>query len=633
MTRTVRAKTVIGVLILSAVALSGVAPARAGDGSTQEKISRPGQYSGYSQPVYQGMVTRSVFVPMRDGVRLAVDYSLPKDLPLSEKIPALLIQTRYWRARAISSKNDKQTERYFTSYGYAVVKVDVRGTGASFGTWPYPWSQDEIKDGAEIVDWIVSQPWSNGRIGTFGNSYVGATAEFLLVNQHPAVKAAVVRYSLIDSYADVVYPGGIFLDWFSNAWNQSNQALDRNDTGALLQMMGTLPFHLSGIPGVKPVGHGRQAKKELKAAVVEHRNNGDVYAEARRYEFRDDYSENWQGRIEMISPYFYFKDIEASGAAIYSYTGWFDGSYTAPSIYRCRTVSNCRKLIIGPWPHGGRENISPWRESRKNTFDHDAELLRFFDYYLQGIDNGIKDEPPVWYYTLGEEKWNSAETWPPRSTTTTYYFSEGSSLSLAAPKNEDGRDLYRVDYTAGTGNRSRHNSLINLKGVPIEYPDRAEADKKLLVYETAPLAEDVEVTGHPVVRLYVSSTADDGQFFVYLEDVAPDGTVSYLTEGLLRAACRKVSAEEPPYRMAPGVPYHTFKRDDAEPLEPGEVALITFDLQPTSVLFQKGHRIRVAVAGADKDHYLLPQGPEPEIKVFRSAQHPSAIDLPVIAEP
>ena len=618
-----RAKPVFWVLILTAVAGAGLAPA-------PEKISRPGQYSGYSQTIYQGLETHSVYVPMRDGVRLAVDYSLPQGLPLSEKIPTLLLQTRYWRAMAVKFMNDTSVDRYFTAYGYAVVKVDVRGSGASFGTWPYPWSPDEVKDGAEIVDWIVQQPWSNGKVGAFGTSYVGATAEFLLTNRHPAVKAAVVRYSLMDAYADIVYPGGIFDEWFNHAWTRMNQELDANHTGALMQMTGMLPFRLPGIPGVKPVEPGRKGRQELKAAVAEHKNNGDVYAEARRHEFRDDYSESWKGRIEQVSPYFYAKDLEASGAAVYSYTGWYDGYYTAPSTSRYLTVSNCRKLIIGPWPHGGRENISPWRESRQNTFDHNAELLRFFDYYLKGIDNGIKDEPPVWYYTMGEEKWNSASTWPPPATTTTYYLADGLSLSLDAPKGEGAMDTYRVDYAAGTGITARINSVANLKSVPIGYPNRAEADKKLLVYETAPLAHDIEVTGHPVVRLYVSSTATDGQFFVYLEDVGPDGKVSYLTEGLLRAACRKVSAEPPLYPTAPGVPYHSFNRGDAQPLKPGEVALITFGLQPTSVLFKQGHRIRVAIAGADKDHFNLPPGPAPELKFYRSALYPSGIDLPVI---
>jgi len=114
--------------------------------------------------------------------------------------------------------------------------------------------------------------------------------------------------------------------------------------------------------------------------------------------------------------------------------------------------------------------------------------------------------------------------------------------------------------------------------------------------------------------------------------VAPDGKVSYLTEGMLRGLCRKL-IHDAPYKLAPGVPYHTCKRSDAEPLAPGEVSLLSFALQPTSVLFHKGHRIRVAIAGADKDHFILPTGPAPEIKVYRSAERPSAIDLPVMAGP
>jgi len=603
----------------------------AGPGRSEEKISAPGRYSGYSKPLYQGMKCASQYVPMRDGVRLAVDACVPRGLKAGEKIPAILFQTRYWRSMVIPIMSD-HTDKFLTSYGYAVVKVDVRGTGASFGTWPYPWSEAEVKDGAEVVDWIISQPWSDKSVGTFGNSYVGATSEFLLVNQHPAVKAAVIRYSLFDTYPDIAYPGGIHLAWFLDSWNQTDQALDRNDTGALLQMMGKAKSHLSGIPGVKPAGKGFAAIRDLKQAIKEHQQNGDVFVQSQLHQFRDETWEDYGLKIERISPYFYQDRLESSGAVIYSYTGWFDGAYTAPSIYRFLTLSNCKKLIIGPWPHSGKENISPWRSSRENTFDHQAELLRFFDYHLKGIQNGIMDEPRVYYYTMGAEEWNSAETWPVPAKTRTYYFSGGHTLSRQAPLDDSGSDVYQVDYTAGTGNASRYNSLVNLAAVPIGYPDRAKADQKLLVYETAALEKDLEVTGHPVVRLYVSSTATDGQFFVYLEDVSPGNTVSYLTEGMLRAACRKVSGNKPPYVIPGNIPYHTFENRDAEPLIPGEIYLITFGLQPTSVLFRKGHRLRVAIAGADKDHFALPQGPEPELTFYRSASNASAIDLPVVSE-
>ena len=161
-----------------------------------------------------------------------------------------------------------------------------------------------------------------------------------------------------------------------------------------------------------------------------------------------------------------------------------------------------------------------------------------------------------------------------------------------------------------------------------EYTDRQDADKELLVYTSAPLESDTEVTGHPVVTLDVSSTATDGQFFVYLEDVDERGRVLAITDGQLRAIHRKLSDKEPPYRDVS--PYHSFERADAMPLVPGEIAELVFDLLPTSYLFRRGHSIRVAVAGADADHFAPLTGDPPTVQVYRGGAHPSHIDLPVI---
>ena len=138
----------------------------------------------------------------------------------------------------------------------------------------------------------------------------------------------------------------------------------------------------------------------------------------------------------------------------------------------------------------------------------------------------------------------------------------------------------------------------------------------------------MEVTGHPLVTLHVSSTAKDGNFFVYLEDVAPRGRVEYVTEGMLRALHRKLSDDPPPYRTP--VPYRTFLRVDASALVPGEVAELVFALYPTSYLFKKGHSIRVTVAGADKDHFENNPDAPPTVRIHRSARFPSHIDLPVM---
>jgi putative CocE/NonD family hydrolase len=170
--------------------------------------------------------------------------------------------------------------------------------------------------------------------------------------------------------------------------------------------------------------------------------------------------------------------------------------------------------------------------------------------------------------------------------------------------------------------------MTNNTGDDVVYGDRETADRRLLTYTSAPLAQDVEITGQPVVALHVSSTHTDGAFVVNVEDVAPDGYVRYLTGGQLRAIHRKISAEEPPYTVLG--PYHSFKRKDGSPLVPGEITEIPFELMPVSVVVRAGHRLRVAIAGADADTFRrIPEEGVPIITVYRDATHASYIALPV----
>jgi hypothetical protein len=161
------------------------------------------------------------------------------------------------------------------------------------------------------------------------------------------------------------------------------------------------------------------------------------------------------------------------------------------------------------------------------------------------------------------------------------------------------------------------------------YPDRAEADKKLLVYTSVPLDADLEITGTPVLTVEMSSTTSDGALHAYLEDVSPEGRVTYVDEGILRMIDRKeVDPKSLPYE--PLGPAHSFLRKDAEPLIPGEAARIRFVLYPTSVLLRKGHRIRVALAGADASVFQrYPADGTPMWTIYREARQASFIDLPV----
>ncbi|MCC6796143.1 MAG: CocE/NonD family hydrolase [Candidatus Hydrogenedentes bacterium] len=571
--------------------------------------------------------TAHFYLTMRDGVKIAVTQYLPKQQKPGEKLSAILQSTRYMRAYDLrwpfeSKEAPSESIRTFLANGYAYISVDARGSGASFGRWPCPWAPDEVKDYGEVCTWIVQQPWSDGAIGCRGISYDGTTAEMTVTTLHPAIKAVAPEFSLFDSYTDVGFPGGIHLSEFTKIWSEGNAAIDKDEVRKKLHGMERLV-----LVGVKPVDDDKN-KLTLKAAIASHVWNGDVFTACSGMTFKDD---AW-----MYEPSLHFADISPSGKIdelrkagipIYNYSGWFDGGYQYAAIKRFLTVKNQgSKLVIGPWSHAGRFNSGPLVQD-VTAFDHTAELLRFFDRYVKGKQSGIDSEPAIHYYTLIEEKWKTSDAWPPAAERTIFYLGEGNRLSAREPEAASAADTYTPDYTAGTGKSARWNTLMG--GVKVTYPDRATEDQKLLTYTTPPLAADTEVTGHPLVTLFIQSAAVDGQFFVYLEDIDEKGVVHYVTEGELRALCRKVSNETQPYVNVG--PYHSFLRKDAELLKPGETTELDFDLLPTSYLFKKGHSIRIAIAGADKDHFHPTLFPPAEVRFLRDIGHASHIVLPFVA--
>jgi putative CocE/NonD family hydrolase len=597
----------------------------------RDEVSTFGTYEGLREPEYKKVTAQSLYVTMRDGVKIAIDVARPRGLPPEAKIPAIIRQTRYWRAIDFRwplswTRRTNNFKRFFTSYGYALVLIDARGSGASFGTRPYPWSRDEIQDSCEIVDWIVSQPWSNGKVGAIGTSYDGTSAELLAVCNHPAVKAVIPRFNEFDVYTDIAFPGGIFNEQFIKEWAYNNQILDSNNLQELLGFWSRL-----FVKGVKPVDSDRKGKL-LRQAVKEHAKNTDVYQSSKNIIYRDDYNSEIKATIDDFSVHTFKKEIESSKAAIYSWGSWLDAGTADAVIRRFMTFSNTQRAVIGPWSHGASYHASPYLPT--NTATNPAvraqwlDCLRFFDYYLKDIDNGLLTENILMYYTMGEEKWKETKVWPPAgSTKVLWYMDADRMLSHHKPASESGEDIYRVDFTASTGRANRW--WTQLGGHDVIYPDRAKEDRHLLTYTSAPMAKNVEITGYPVATLYITSTAEDGAFFVYLEDVDVTGKVIYITEGQLRALQRKVSEDMPLYALL--VPYHTFKKKDGMQLVPGEVAELTFGLLPTSAVIKKGHRIRIAIAGHDESIFTrIPATGIPIITVLRNKFHSSFIELPVI---
>ena len=581
---------------------------------------------------------QALHVPMRDGVRIAVDVWLPQGIEPGARLPTMIRATRYWRARGFvdapteGDSNFDEAERWNGS-GYALVLVDARGSGASFGIRRFELAEDEWRDYGEVVDWIVAQPWSNGRVGAYGVSYAGNTAEMLAVNRHPAVKAVAPLFNDFDNFGHLVFPGGVLTVGFLESWSNRTRMQDLNDICGLARVSGPECDELRReVTGVKPVDADADGAL-IAAAVAEHEANTVPFGAALEYEFRDDpfgrYDETDVGHRR--SPSGHLPRIEESGVAMFIRAGWQDAATVNGTLGRYNTISNPQQVFIGPWDHGARNDADPFRpDDTPVTPDAAArftELVAFFDEHLKE-DGSARTPSEINYYTLGADRWTRTETWPPGGLDdVTWYFGADGMLTRDAPSGSGDEDAYTVDFTATTGTRNRW--YTNGGGGDVVYGDRRDEDAKLLTYTSAPMEADTEITGHPVVTLHVASTEADGAFIVYLEDVAPDGTVRYITEGQLRGVMRAVTDDAPLYRKYG--PHRSELRADAMPLVPGEIAEISFDLWATSVLIREGHRIRVAIAGADADTFLRYPRDErvPVLSMQRNAAHPSAIILPM----
>lgn len=587
------------------------------------------------RPQYKGVITESLYVPMRDGVKIALDVMRPKNASADLKLPAILIIARYWRSFALRGLAPPgrapfgpraPLPDFLLGNGYAVVAVDSRGSGASFGFTPYPFNEQEIRDYGEVVDWITRQPWSDGNVGATGISYEGITAELLTVAHPGSTKVVIPQQADIDQYKEFIFPGGILNEMAIRTWQHTNEALDNNcvppEWGRLARFQ---------LKGVRPVD-GDKNGELLKQAVAEHTGNADVYAYCKAITYRDDPFGPTGVTMDDFSAIRYKGEIERSGTAIFSWGSWLDGSTADGVIRRFATYSNPQWGVIGAWSHHylnhGSPYCAPGNKLRPGQKELWQEMMEYFDHYLKGAPGESYAEKKLFYYTMGEEAWKVTDVWPPAGAATKrWYLAADNGLSPEAPVSDGGADFYKIDFEATTGKTNRWWTQDGVTRVI--YKDRAEADRRLLTYTGPPLAEDVEITGYPVVTLYVTSTADDGAFYVYLEDVNESGKVIYLTEGQIRAIHRRVADSEPSYKLF--APHHSFLRKDGLPLIPGEVAEMRFGLLPVSVLVRKGHRLRLAIAGHDKDTFArIPEGGEPNITVQRNAVHSSHIELPVM---
>ncbi len=584
-----RAALSAGILSLT---LPGAA-AYAAHSSAAPKISEPGYYSGYAPVLYDGYKRTSFYVAVRDGTKLAVDLFRPTlhGVLAKKKLPVVWMNTPYNRRgfRGVATVSAYPGFAFqLIKYGYNVAVVDFRGLYASFGTNKvYNFGEyvaPATTDAYDMTQWLAKQPWSNGRVGMWGCSATGGSQMQAATTRPPALKAIFPMSSVFDNYSFLVI-GGIPLQPFMPA----SQAItaDRDKTAA-------------------PVD-GPDGLAELAQAIAEHKNNVDApdVGVGSDLPFRDSRAAELGGVKWWVlsSPSTDLNALKHGNFGVYATSNWDEAGTKLAAFEIFGNLPKGRvKLLIGPGRHCG------WQKVRQDTgFSVVTEERRFDDYWLKGIHNGVMKQPPVTYYTYNappQSAWQTSWTWPPSSAVDTAFYLGRGDLSRAVA-GSPGRD------TTAMSPEPKANPVF------VSKPSGG------LSYETAPLAHPVQITGFPVMKLWISTLARDTDVIAWLDDIAPDGsTRSYQMFGRLRASDRALA--KAPYNDF-GLPWHPFLKKDARPLEPGKATELQFGLLPMSYIFPAGHRIRLTVSFSSPTG-----GPGKPVTVLTGPGTPSDIIVPVI---
>jgi putative CocE/NonD family hydrolase len=620
------------------------------------------------------VVAKDVMVPMRDGVRLATDVYRPAidGEIVAGAWPTVLHRTIYDK----SSAHLIAEAEYVCKRGYAAIVQDCRGRFKSEGEYYH--FRNEPEDGYDTVEWIAAQPWSDGKVGTYGISYSSQVQSALATQNPPHLAAMIPMEGPTNIYKYGLRHDGAFQLKFltvgfwlgiSSREARANPAIKKALEGA---RMGDWLWRLPLRPGRSPLSLIPRYEQFVHDFIT-----------------RGDYDEFW------AHPGF---NIEAhlddhADVPTYIVSGWYDSwprtmlEYFVQLRERKRS---CVKALIGPWIHGGATvsqtysgevDFGPLAPMDGNLAEsHDSWRLRWFDRWLKGIDNGVDEEAPLRLFVMGGGsgrknaagrldhggRWRDEYEWPlARTHFTDYYLHRDGTLSLEPPAPDGRGTAYRYDpdnpvptisgslsglaeivpMPPGVGGEPPpmtrlRNLAIQGAAHQAERPDGfackppylpLSARPDVLAFQTPELTEAVEVTGPITVKLWVSSSALDTDFTAKLLDIYPtsedypDGFHMNITEGIIRARYRDFSGR-------------------AELLQPGEVYELTIVLEPTSNLFQAGHRIRLDIASSNFPRFdINPNTGEPVGQhthavvatntVYHDAARPSHVILPIIPPP
>jgi hypothetical protein len=600
---------------------------------------------------YEVSVAKNEMVPMRNGVKLATDIYRParNGSAVDGRFPVILERTPYNKDSMSVAAN------HFVPHGYIVIAQDVRGRYKSEGHWiPI---RDDPNDGFDTAKWIGSQRWFDGHIGTMGSSYDGATQHAMAIANAPYLKAMIPRNAMSDFGRYGVRHNGAFeLRFFNWVLTLGNPSPTGNETAAaeraasdpaaapaLIEMGKHVQDYVRGLPlraGTTPL----KFAPDYETWLIEAMNHGN-------------YDNFWKNSGSSVVDHL----AEYEDVPEYHTTGWYDSWATQVAninfVELRKTKKRLQRLIVGPWIHSS-ENRNYAGEAQ---FTQDAALdlwafhLRWFDHWLKGIENGVDREPPIRIYVMGGGDghktpegrifvgghWRDENEWPlARAQATPYYLRAHGVLSPEKPS-DDSPVHYLFDPqnpvpTLG-GNVSSQGTLMVQGAVDQRCrPDfwlcsdskPLSARNDVLVFQTPPLKQDMEVTGRLIVKLWASSNSLDTDFTAKLIDVYPPnagfpaGVDLNIADSIVRAR----------YRSDPG---------KAELLKPGQPYEFTIEMYPTSLVFQRGHHIRLDISSSNFPRFdINPNTGEPlnnnrrwqiaENTVYLDAKHPSKIILPVI---
>ena len=528
-------------------------------------------------------------VQMRDGVTTYADVFRP-DAP--GRFPALLQRTPYDKSSPVSRSLFFDAVRCAQN-GFATVIQDVRGRYTSEGEF-YTF-HSESDDGYDSVEWVGSQSWCDGKVGMVGGSYVGATQWLAARARPPSLAGIAPAITASDYHEGWTYQGGAFELAFNLSWGLNLTASNYDNLSRRLTLPEDGAAKLQDTMDDMPQAFRHLSLSSWPAL------KGDVAPYYYDWLTHPEYDDYWkkvciEERHSQI-------DVPAL-----NYGGWYDiflGG-TLRNYMRMRDVGateNARKgqrLLIGPWVHAGATAGYAGGPVGKHYFgirsysaaiDIHGVVLRFYDHFLKGLDNGVADEKPVRIFVMGDNVWRFEDDWPlQRAQNTAYYFhSDGrantlngdGALSPQAPADEP-PDVFLynpVDPVPTAGGGLCCSDQFASSGAFDQRAVEARAD--VLVYSTPPLDHDTEVTGPVSITLYAASSAPDTDFTAKLVDVCPDDECARnLTDGIIRARYRT-------------------PRTPAQLIQPGQVYQYDIDLWATSNVFKKGHRIRVEVSSSN----------------------------------